>query len=144
MASCTNFIEEDTLLQNTLKRCGVLVIRTPKCHAELAGEGIEYTWGFSKNIYRRILYAMKRTKQGFLECVQRVLSRDIITTMHVRKFARKARRYTCAYCIIDNNVHQRTETFVDNNGMTVIDLTGGTTLPSIECLVKQFKIHQCT
>ena len=64
--------------------------------------------------------------------------------MHVRKFARKARRYTCAYYVIDNNVHKCTETFVDNNGTTVIDLTGGTTLPSIERLVKQFKIHRCT
>jgi len=31
---------------------GVLVDRTPKYHCELAGEGIAYTWGCSKNYYR--------------------------------------------------------------------------------------------
>ena len=43
MASCLDFEEEETLLQSTGREMGVLVDRTPKCHCELAGEGIEYS-----------------------------------------------------------------------------------------------------
>ena len=43
------FAIETTLLQDTLARRNVIVVRTPKCHPELVGEGIEYSWGFSKN-----------------------------------------------------------------------------------------------
>ena len=68
----------------------------------------------------------------------------MITKEEVRKFARKARQYKCAYYVLDHNLKPSTDTFVDENGRTVIDLTGSTTLPSIERLVKQFKTHRCT
>jgi hypothetical protein len=38
---------EEILLQSM----GVLVDRTPKCHCELAGEGIEYSWSCAKKIF---------------------------------------------------------------------------------------------
>jgi hypothetical protein len=49
MASCLDFEEEETLLQSTGREMGVLVDWTPKCHCELAGKGIEYSWGCAKN-----------------------------------------------------------------------------------------------
>ena len=54
MAGCTDFVEEETLLQQKARQVGenlgvsVVVDRTPKGHPELAGEGIEYTWANSK------------------------------------------------------------------------------------------------
>jgi hypothetical protein len=60
MASCLDFEEEETLLQSTGREMGVLVDRTPKCHCELAGEGIEYSWGCAKNSYRREAEARER------------------------------------------------------------------------------------
>ncbi|KAI2498015.1 hypothetical protein MHU86_16452 [Fragilaria crotonensis] len=48
MASCLDFAEELTALQYVGQELGVSVIITPKFHAELAGEGIEYSWGISK------------------------------------------------------------------------------------------------
>ena len=45
MASCLDFAEEMTALQHVGNELGVSVIITPKFHAELAGEGIEYSWG---------------------------------------------------------------------------------------------------
>lgn len=54
IASCTDFAEEKTLLQTNSEQIGkkrnmsVLIDRTPKCHPELAGEGIEYTWENAK------------------------------------------------------------------------------------------------
>ena len=54
MAACTDFEEEETLLQSMGRKMGVLVDRMPKCHCELAGEGIKYSWGCSKNFYQEI------------------------------------------------------------------------------------------
>ena len=42
LSSCKDFEEEESLLQSMGRKMGVLVDRTPKCHCELAGEGIEY------------------------------------------------------------------------------------------------------
>jgi hypothetical protein len=41
MANCMDFEEEETLLQSMGREMGISVDRTPKCHCELAGEGIE-------------------------------------------------------------------------------------------------------
>jgi hypothetical protein len=43
VANCTDFKNEETLLQTKGWEMGVLVNRTPKCHCEPAGEGIEYS-----------------------------------------------------------------------------------------------------
>jgi hypothetical protein len=59
MASCTDFEEEETLLQVMASKMGVLVDRSPKCHCEIAGEGIEYSWACTKNHYRQILQDKK-------------------------------------------------------------------------------------
>ena len=40
LSACKDFINETTLLQDTLAKRGVNVIRTPKAHAELVGEGL--------------------------------------------------------------------------------------------------------
>jgi len=51
MENCADFQEEETMLQAMAHQMGVEVDRSPKCHCDLAGEGIEYTWviigGFS-------------------------------------------------------------------------------------------------
>ena len=48
MTNCLDFEEEETLLQSMGRGMGVLVDRTPKCHCEMAGEGIEYSCGCQK------------------------------------------------------------------------------------------------
>jgi hypothetical protein len=40
LRSCRDFQEEESLLQTMGRKMGVLVDRTPKCHCELAGEGV--------------------------------------------------------------------------------------------------------
>ena len=42
MSSCTDFEEEETMLQSMATMMRVQVYRSPKCHCEIAGEGIEY------------------------------------------------------------------------------------------------------
>jgi hypothetical protein len=51
LGSCRDFQEEESLLQTMGQKLGMTVDRTPKCHCELAGEGIEYSWEFAKNYY---------------------------------------------------------------------------------------------
>ena len=46
MRNCFNFIKQETLLQTNICNMGyfrdhILVDRTPKCHPEFSGEGIE-------------------------------------------------------------------------------------------------------
>jgi hypothetical protein len=92
-----DFQSELTLLQHYAKKLGVTVDRTPKCHPELAGEGIEYVWAFAKLFYRNKPLSMKQTKQTFHRLVDECLSRHNLTTAKVRKCSRRAREYMLAY-----------------------------------------------
>ncbi len=53
LADCTDFLNEKTSLMYLGERLGVEVDRSTKSHPELAGEGIEYSWGRAKCVYRR-------------------------------------------------------------------------------------------
>jgi hypothetical protein len=67
MANCLDFEENKvTLLQSMGREMGVLVYCTPKCHCELAGEGIEcYLWGCAKKSHRCVPLKQKRGKDNF-------------------------------------------------------------------------------
>eukprot|EP00957_Ditylum_brightwellii_P082628 6282216-Ditylum_brightwellii.AAC.1 len=64
-----DFIE--TLLQNTFKKVGsnlglrVIVDWMPKCHSELAGEGIEYTWANAKKFLRSVSLEKRKSRTFF-------------------------------------------------------------------------------
>ena len=103
----------------------------PKCHSELAGEGIEYSWGFANNFYRRLPLKEKRKKECFRESVRSALSRERLTKHNVRKFAQRARGYTCAHFAF---------AFGNNSQLT----QGKNISPDmIEKMVKFFKTHRC-
>ena len=76
MANCLDFEEEESLLQYYGQDLGVTIDCTPKCHCELAGEGIEYAWGFSKNYYRTLSLSDKKGKQNFLNAVSKCISHE--------------------------------------------------------------------
>ena len=65
MQSCMDFANEITQLQAIGLEIEVQVYTTPKYHAELAGEGIEYSWGYAKLFYRR--QPLKQKKQSILQ-----------------------------------------------------------------------------
>jgi hypothetical protein len=130
MASCLDFAEEMTALQHVGSELGVLVIITPKFHAELAGEGIEYySWGVTKGVYHCKPLQSKRSKESFKGLVQQCTSRDILTTKTVRKLSRRARVYICAYYALYESKRM---------GDDIPTLT----LPLIEHLMKAFKTHR--
>ena len=48
-----DFKNERTALQHTVEKRGHILVLSPKFHPEVAGVGIEYSWGMSKLKFRR-------------------------------------------------------------------------------------------
>ena len=110
LGQCTDFINEQGMMQYIGRQLGVTVLLTPKCHAELAGEGIEYAWGCSKGAYRNLALKEKRGKAKFMSSVRYCLSDEVLSLQRIRKFARRAKQYLMAYHVIDSKqVDQQTQ-----------------------------------
>ena len=127
-----DFAHEDSQLQFVGKELGLIVDRTPKCHPEMAGEGIEYSWGCAKNHYRNLPIAKKRSKALFLEHVRKCVSQNEITKAMVRLFSRRARRYMVAYYKLTHSLVEGDE-FVDTSATPV----------KVEKIIKACKTHCC-
>ena len=64
-----DFANEDSMLQYYGKQLGLIIDQTPKCHQEMVGEGIEYSWGCGKNHFWAIPIEERRMKKNFHGCV---------------------------------------------------------------------------
>lgn len=95
--SLRDFREEKTLLQVRAEEMGISIVRSPKCHPEIAGEGIEYSWGVSKNNYRRQPLEQKRGLENFFSLVRESISTDLITKKVARGCSARARAFMLAY-----------------------------------------------
>jgi hypothetical protein len=129
MATCQDFAGELTALQHVGQVLGVSVLITPKFHAEMAGEGIEYSWAVTKSVYRKMPLESKKGKDSFKALVSECTSRDVLKTGVVRKLSKQARAYICAYFILQKQQ-------LNNNNSIVL------TLPLIDRLMKIFKTHR--
>lgn len=71
LASLPNFLNEKTLLQYHAEArlipngSQIMLIRSPKCHPEIAGEGIEYDWAGAKSYYCRAKLCRKKGATNF-------------------------------------------------------------------------------
>ena len=128
MKSCYDFSHEETLLQSMGRKMGITIDRSPKCHAELAGEGIEYSWGCQKQWYKGLPLREKRGKELFLHNVTESLKADRLSIQRIRKFAKRARSYILAYYSLN----------IDANNADYGDLSP----QIIERLAKSFKCHR--
>ncbi len=101
-----DFVNEVTLLQYFTEQrsvpagCQLTLIRSPKCHPELAGEGIEYDWAAAKQWYRRQKLSEKRTKAKFTKLVIQSLNQVKINQR--TEFSRRARQYMLAYQTVES------------------------------------------
>ena len=134
MGMCHDFMNEEGMLQHIAKKIGVKVLLTPKCHAELAGVGVEYVWACAKGAYRNLSLQDKRGKDNFKSSVRYCLSEEVITKVRIRKFARRARQYLMAYHAIDT--HQA-DSQTQHDHCTI---QGPVALTK---LIGQFKTHRC-
>jgi hypothetical protein len=123
MSECHDFVNEETALQVLGRKLGLIVDRTPKFHAELAGEGIEYSWACSKAEYRRLPVAAKKGRDNFKLHVRECT--DPATTLDKKRvclFAARARAYICTYFWLAKKQQEQqqqtiveTEEEMDNN-----------------------------
>ena len=133
MNSLVDISEEETLLQYHGRLLGVTVDRSPKCHPEIAGEGIEYCWAAAKMCYRQLRISEKRTKAKFLNSVKISTDRNKVLTLAMqRKFSRRARQYMLAYRAIDIQS--------ENNENEEVKMSHSL----LENVLKAFKTHRCT
>jgi hypothetical protein len=143
LRSCRDFQEEESLLQSMGRKMGVIVDRTPKCHCELAGEGIEYSWGCAKNYYRTLPIREKKSKELFKESVRKCLDQEMVLTKErIRAFSRRARQYTMAYYALQvhqENIQQQELQFDHDNRPPHHDQLSAA---KIESMFKEFKTHR--
>jgi hypothetical protein len=88
----------------------VKIDRTPKCHPEMADEGIEYDWAATTGFYCRLSLSEKRSKAKFRESVTRCLeTQEVLTIERQRMFSRRACEYMVAYHALDNQIEKSDE-----------------------------------
>jgi hypothetical protein len=97
LESCIDFANEKTQLEFVCESHGAEALITTKYQAEYAGEGIEYSWGAAKSIYRCYPLASKKGKEKFVDLVLKCTSREVLTTEMMRKFSCQARSYMLSY-----------------------------------------------
>jgi hypothetical protein len=115
----------------------VTVLLTPKFHAELAGEGVEYCWAHAKSHYRRMPVSSKRGRENFKLLVKDCTSSvDILTKVRVQKFAARARAYICTY-------HHLEQQAASTSAEALVAHKQELLYTQIERLMKDFKVHWC-
>ena len=85
MESCFDFANEISELQTVGKAINYRVLATPKFHVEIVCEGVEYTWTFSKNWYRRQPLVEKKKKEKFQKIGETIVEQSICYSCNGKK-----------------------------------------------------------
>eukprot|EP00732_Lithocolla_globosa_P001261 Lithocolla_globosa_v1_NODE_597_length_3629_cov_4.882205.p1 type:complete len:792 gc:universal NODE_597_length_3629_cov_4.882205:2932-557(-) len=95
LQSCGDFLREKSALQAVVEDRGHILLMCIKGHPELAGLGVEYSWGKGKLEFRRNINdeIPAHLHDNILKC----LSTDVLPLSRVRKFARRTREYRAVY-----------------------------------------------
>lgn len=96
LGNLSDFRDEKTALQHTVESRGHILLLSPKFHPEIAGVGIEYSWGMSKSKFRRQIDD-RVPKNLHANIVKSMCAETILTTGRVRRFARRMRDAGRAY-----------------------------------------------
>jgi len=78
--------------------CKIMMTRSPKCHPELAGEGIEHDWAGVKSHYRRARLSEKKGSDNFRNLVTESL--ESVGFNQRASFSGCAREHMLAYNIL--------------------------------------------
>jgi len=97
LSNCWDFAHEKTALQEYVESRGHILRMCVKGHPELAGAGVEYSWGKAKQKFRRDVNdrVAAHLHQNIVSCFSRL--EKFLPLSRVRKFARKTRAYRRAY-----------------------------------------------
>ena len=133
MKNCTDFKEEKSAMAYLFEQLSakgpnnIHLLCSPKYHPEIAGEGVEYGFGYAKKVFRSIALEMKKGKDNFDKAVRR--SVRTVTRRHMNLFAAKCRRYMLAYM---------------NDARLTQDGEAALTYDGIEKFQSTFKCHRNT
>ncbi len=97
MSGFTDFVNEVSQLKYVCEQLGVRALFTTKYHAEIADEGVKYSWAHSKNLYRRMALRVKKGKSNFVSTMEYCISCEVLPTELIRKLSNWARAYMLAY-----------------------------------------------
>ena len=109
MEKQTDFENETTLLQHNLHEIGnlrginITILRSPKCHPEVAGEGVEYYIAHGKLYIRTIPWQNRKNIRTFEKYVYDAFSRSHgakISDDRAVAFSRRSRDYILAYYLL--------------------------------------------
>ena len=69
MSNCLNFIDQETLIKTNVCKMGerrdhIIIDRTPKCHPNISGEGVVYSWFFENNYHRQLSLDKKKGEKN--------------------------------------------------------------------------------
>lgn len=81
---CSDFRDEKSQLAKLVESRGHILLLGVKCHPEMAGEGVEYVFGYSKESFRM----HDNCKVADLEQnVRKSLAADVVTMPRLWRFA---------------------------------------------------------
>jgi len=100
LGNLPDFKNERPALQHLVESRGHILLLSPKFHPELAGVGIEYSWGMSKQKFRREIND-EVPKHLHRNMVASMCTDTILTVQRVRRFARRTRDYCRAYLALE-------------------------------------------
>ena len=144
MSRCSDFKEEETALQYLGTQLGVKVLLTPKFHAELAGEGVEYSWAHAKAFYRRVPLSRKRGRDNFKQLVKDCTCPvNVLTRERIEKFVSRARAYICTYHYLHQMQLAKAANRDPNLSPTDQIVYEQLLLDEIQRIMKAFKGHRC-
>ena len=95
LSQCADFLNEKGALQELVESRGHILILSPKCHPELAGCGIEYSWGKSKQYFRR--KANDMIAANLHRSIVASIQSDVLPIERIWKFERRSRDYRRMY-----------------------------------------------
>ena len=136
-------MEEETALEHLATQLGATVRLTPKFHAELAGEGIEYCWAVAKGYYRRMPLSRKMGRENFKQLVKEsICPVNQLFKKRVCKLSARARAYICSYYQLAKTAEAGASGGSNTNNSLVTEQQQ-LLYSEIERLTKDFKIHRC-
>ena len=134
MAKQPDYENEESHVEWLVKEKGGIVLKSPKCHPEIAGQGIEYSNGKAKFYFRK---NNTGAASSYEELVHQSVSQDVLTLPMIRRFARKVREYKLAYWKIMQEKNTGT-----GHAAQQSDGDGAASLALIEKYRRQFKSHR--
>jgi hypothetical protein len=107
LGNCQDFREERTALEELVVARGHILLTSPKCHPEIAGAGIEYSWGKSKMFYANNSSTSTVAMAEFKQRILASLSKEVLTMERIWAYERRTRDYCRLYTEVDEKVSKK-------------------------------------